>query len=121
MNDDTTRLVEQARELLAAFGDVRLFDVLVPTALLSGLADAVERLQAERDRRRALLTEIVAANDEVDAANNRLADQLHVAQARVDELEAGIREHQRWRGLRDHVEGRANRDLWDLLEANDGR
>jgi hypothetical protein len=41
--------------------------------------------------------------------------------ARVAELEAGIREHQRWRGLRDHVEGRANRDLWDLLEANDGR
>ena len=57
MNVD--RLVEQAREQLEPFGDVRHFDVLVPTDLLAGLADAVEQLQTER----AALLENLRARD----------------------------------------------------------
>ena len=108
MNVD--RLVEQARELLEPFGDVRHFDVLVPTALLAGLADAVERL---RDDNRRLRTEAVGLTEdgstvpELESEVERLQrdndlalramgeywEERDAARDRAAALEAAIAEH----------------------------
>ena len=85
---DTSRLVEQARELLAttsgATGESAYRFISDGRPLLAGLADAVERLEAERD-------EAIDAHDTLIDEQRPLLTEVSDLEARVAALEAGIR------------------------------
>jgi hypothetical protein len=125
MADDTTRLVEQARELVALLASSpRRGGKATFIPVLAGLADAVEQLQAEEKEWRAALAEScdenrvntikesawLACPAEEDAA---------AARGRVAELEAERDRLEQTLALMDEQVDQCQSDLVDMLADRD--